>query len=124
MEDLVLVKKSSRLEVLENARTGRPKRATFSLRFYANACMVAIPTSLCDEGDKADFYLSKSGFAIQIGPDCSRAISGRKSTKTASIPPEIRAKLDGAPEGSNDLICDERPDRIYFFPFSQFARTA
>ena len=122
MDDLVLVRKRSSAEVLENARTGRPKRVTFSLRHYANACMVAIPTGLCDEGDKADFYLSKSGFAIQIGPDCGRAISGRKSTKTASVPPEVRAALDGVPEGSHDMVCDEREGRLYFFPFNQFAK--
>lgn len=122
MEDLVLIRKASRAEVLENARTGRPPRATFSLRLYANACLVAIPVGLCDEGDKADFYLAKSGFAVQIGPDCSRSISGRRSTRTASLPPEVREALDGVSEGSHTLICDERPDRLYFFPFSQFAK--
>lgn len=122
MDDLVLVRKVSRAEVLENARTGRPKRATFSLRHYANACMVAIPTALFEDGDKADFYLSKSGFAIQIGPDCSRAISGRKSTKTASVPTEVRAALDGVPEGSHDMVYDKRGHRLYFFPFNQFTK--
>jgi hypothetical protein len=122
MEDLVLIKKVSRADVLENARTGRPKRVTFSLRHYANASMIAVPPGSCSEGDNADFYLSKSGFAIQIGPECSRSISGRKSTRTASLPPEIRTALDNVPEGSHDLICEERPDRIYFFPFSQFIK--
>jgi bifunctional DNA-binding transcriptional regulator/antitoxin component of YhaV-PrlF toxin-antitoxin module len=122
MEDLVLIKKVSRAEVLENTRTGRPPRATFSLRLYANACLLAIPVGLCNDGDRADFYLSKSGFAVEIGPDCSRSISGRRSTRTASLPAEVREALAGVAEGSHSLICDERPDRMYFFPFSQFAK--
>lgn len=122
MEDLVLIKKVSRAEVLENTRTGRPPRATFSLRLYANACLLAIPVGLCNDGDRADFYLSKSGFAVEIGPDCSRSISGRRSTRTASLPAEVREALAGVAEGSHSLICDERPDRLYFFPFSQFAK--
>lgn len=122
MEDLVLIKKVNRAEALKDARTGRPARATFSLRHYANACMVAIPSGICQPGDKADFYLSKAGFAIQIGPGCSRAISGRKSTKTASIPTEVREALEGVSQGSHDLIADARPDGLWFFPFSQFIR--
>lgn len=122
MEDLVLIKKASRSDVLDNSRTGRPTRATFCLRNYANASMIAIPPSLHSEGDRADFYLSKVGFAIQIGPGCSRAISGRKNTKTASLPPEVRTALTGVSEGSHDLIVDVRPDGLYFFPFSQFAK--
>lgn len=122
MEDLVLIKKVSRAEVLENTRTGRPPRATFSLRLYANAALLAIPVGLCSDGDRADFYMSKSGFAVQIGPDCSRSISGRRSTRTASLPPEVREALAGVAEGSHSLICDDRPDRMYFFPFSQFTK--
>jgi hypothetical protein len=124
MDDLVLIKKASRAEVLENARTGRPKRSNFSLRHYANACMIAIPPDFHEDGDKADFYLSKVGFAIQIGKGCSRAISGRKSTKTASLPQEVRDALAGVPEGSHELIADVRPDGLYFFPFSQFSGLA
>jgi hypothetical protein len=122
MEDLVLIKKISRAEAFENTRTGRPARSTFSLRHYANASMIAIPNSVCNDGDKAEFYLSKSGFAIQIGPDASRAISGRKNTKTASVPIEIRAALQSVPEGSHDLIGEARQDGLYFFPFSQFPK--
>lgn len=120
MDDLVLIHKASRAEVLKDARTGRPARKSFALRSYYNACILALPPGICDDGDKIDFLMSKSGFAIQIGPEASRAITGRKNTRTASVPIEIRKMFDSLPEGSHELIADERPDRIWFFPFSQF----
>jgi hypothetical protein len=122
MDDLVLVPKISKADALENARTGRPKRMSFALRHYANACTLALPQAAYEAGDHIDFYLSKAGFAAQIGPDCSRAISGRKGSQTASVPLEIRKQLDGLAEGSHDLIASQRPDGIWFFPFSQFGK--
>ena len=123
MEDLVLVKKMSRAEVVKNARMGRPIRETFALRHYANACIIAIPSSVCADKDRAEFYLSKVGFAIRISPDGSRAISGRKSARSASIPLEIRDTLSGVTMGTHELITDPRSDGLYFFPFSQLPKS-
>ena len=122
MDDLVLVKKLSRAEILEGTRTGRPQRTKFSLRNYSSksSCLLALPASVYQEGDKAEFYLSNHGFAIQLTPDGSRLITGKKNTRTASVPKEIRERLDGLVEGSVDMVPQEMPDRIYFFAFHQF----
>ena len=120
MEDLVLVKKASRAEVLANARTGRPARTTFALRHYGGNCILALPHGAYGEGDGIDFFMSSAGFAVQIGPDGSRTISGKKNSRTASVPLEVRKQLDGIEEGSRDLVASQRPDGIWFFPFAQF----
>jgi hypothetical protein len=120
MDDLVLIHKASRAEILKDARSGRPARKTFALRHYYNACILALPPGICDGNDKVDFLMSKSGFAIQISPDAGRAITGKRNTRTASVPIEIRKMFKNLVEGSHDLIADERADRIWFFPFSQF----
>lgn len=120
MDDLVLIQKVARSEVLKDARTGRPVRAVFGLRNYVNACMLALPVSEVNDGDRIDFFLSKAGFAVQIGPYGGRSISGKRSARTASVPPEIREHLKHVSEGSHNLIVDQRPDGIWFFPFSQF----
>jgi hypothetical protein len=120
MDDLVLIPKATREEILRDARTGRPTRKTFALRHYSNACILALPPGICTDSDNVDFFMSKSGFAIQIGPEGGRAITGKKNTRTASVPIEIRKMFKNLVEGSHDLIADERADRIWFFPFSQF----
>lgn len=120
MEDLVMIKKVSRAEALENARTGRPARTTFALRHYGGNCIIALPHSTYGEGDGVDFFLSKSGFAVQIGPDGSRTISGKKNSRTAAVPLEIRKELEGLNEGSFDLVAEQRPNGMWFFPFAQF----
>jgi hypothetical protein len=120
MDDLVLVKKATRAEILENARTGRPSRTTFALRHYGGNCILALPHGACGETDGIDFFLSNAGFAVQIGPDGERTISGKKNSRTAAVPLEVRKKLDGLADGSHELIADERPGGLWFFPFSQF----
>jgi len=124
MDDLILVKKLSRAEVLEGTRTGRPKRTKFALRHYneKGSCLLALPSDLYTDGDKAEFYMSNAGFAIQLTPDGSRLISGKKNTHTASVPKEIRDRISGLVEGSIELVPQEMPDRIYFFPFSQLSQ--
>lgn len=120
MEDLVLVKKASRADVLKDARTGRPSRTTFALRNYKGTKIIALPHGTYNEGDKIDFYLSGSGFAVQIGPDGSRSISGKKNSRTAAVPLEVGKKLDGVAEGSHNLVADEMANRMWFFSFAQF----
>lgn len=125
MDDLVLIRKLSRAEFLKGNRTGRPQRKNFCLRNYNSkgACLLALPGNVYQEGDKAEFYMSGSGFAIQLTPDGSRLITGKKNTRTASIPKELRERMTGMIEGSIELEPQEMPDRMYFFPFSQFIRT-
>ena len=123
MEDLVLVRKVSIGERIKgNPNSGRPVRSVFALRKYSKSNFIlAFPTNLAQQGDCAEFYVSSTGFAVQITPEGSRKLTGKKGAYTANIPTEMRERLQGAPDGSSDLICDERPDRLYFFPFSQFA---
>jgi hypothetical protein len=121
LEDLILVKKMSRADILKNTRTGRPARTTFALRNYNSKgnCMLALPSDLYQDGDKAEFYMSGAGFAIQLSPEGSRLLTGKKNTRTASIPKEVRDRMVGMPEGSIELVPQVLPDRTYFFPFSQ-----
>lgn len=121
MDELVLVKKLSRAEALHGRRTGRPQRTKFSLRNYSSkgSCLLALPADIYQEGDKAEFYLSGQGFAIQLTPEGSRLITGKKNTRTASVPKEVRERLTGLVEGSIDMVPQEMPDRMYFFAFHQ-----
>lgn len=121
MDDLVLVKKASRADVLKNSRTGRPARTTFALRNYKGTKIIALPHGTYNEGDKIDFFLSASGFAVQVSPEGSRSISGKKNSRTAAVPLEVGKQLDGVAEGSHNLVSDEMPNRMWFFPFAQFA---
>lgn len=121
MEDLVLVKKASRADVLANTRTGRPARSTFALRNYKGTRILALPHGTYNEGDKIDFFLSGAGFAVQVGPEGSRSISGKKNSRTAAVPLEVGKKLEDVTEGSHTLVAQEMPDRMWFFSFSQFA---
>jgi hypothetical protein len=123
MDDLILVRKLSRAEVLEGTRTGRPPRTKFALRNYGDkgTCLLALPSGLYREGDRAEFYLSGQGFAIQLTPDGSRLLTGKKNTRTASIPKEIRERLAGLLEGSAEIVPQEMGNRVYFFPFSQLS---
>ena len=122
MDDLVMIQKIGKTEAQKESRMGRPIRLSFALRNYVNACLLSLPAAVVTPDDKVDFLMSKAGFAVQIGPEGSRAISGKRSTRTASVPPEIRIHLKHVPEGSHDLIADDRGDNLFFFPFSQFAQ--
>ena len=120
MDDLVLVSKNNRAAGLTGTRTGRPTRTSFGLRRYADAYTLAIPMNVCSDGDKIDFFLSSSGFAVRLGPDGERAISGKRTARTATIPKEVAQKLTEVPQGATDLAVDVGPDNLHFFPFSQF----
>lgn len=122
MDDLILVSKKSSIDGV--TRTGRPIRNTFSLRRYSGNFVMAVPATLVQDGDRCDFYLSASGFALQLNPTGSRAVSKKQGqrTRTVSVPVEVAKALSGVPDGPFDLIVDARPERIYFFPFIQFAK--
>lgn len=121
MDDLVLVAKKTVPEGI--VRSGRPARSTFSLRKYPGNCIIAVPSGVIMDGDRSEFYMSNSGFAVQFSPEGSRAVSKKQGERTrmVSVPVDIAKRLQGVPDGPLDLIYDERPDRLYFFPFSQFA---
>lgn len=121
MDDLVLVVKKTTPEGI--VRTGRPARSSFALRKYPGNCVIAVPPGIIQDGDRADFYMSSSGFAVQFSPEGSRAVSKKQGERTrmVSVPVEVSKMLQNAPDGPTDLISDERPDRLFFFPFSQFA---
>lgn len=121
MDELVLISKKNGAAGLDALRSGRPIRTKFCLRRYGPSYILSLPFSLCADGDKIDFFLSASGFAVKIGPDGERSISGKRTGRTATIPKELSKRLESAADGVTDLIYDERPDRLYFFPFSQFA---
>ena len=120
MDDLVLVVKKTTPEGI--VRTGRPARNSFALRKYPGNCVIAVPPGIIQDGDRAEFYMSASGFAIQFTPSGSRAVSKKQGERTrmVSVPVEVSKHLQDVPDGPMELIVDERPDRLYFFPFSQF----
>jgi hypothetical protein len=120
MDDLVLVQRIGKAGGPNPTRMGRPIRLSFALRNYVSVCQLSLPVAVVNDGDAVDFYLSKAGFAVKIGPEGSRAITGKRSSRTASVPPEIRVHLKRVSEGSHDLIADDRGGNLFFFPFSQF----
>jgi hypothetical protein len=122
MHDLVLIKKMSREEISRNSVMGRPKRTAFALRHYAGGCILAIPYDLIIDGDSADFFMSAMGFAVQISSLGTRAISGRKNTRTVSVPIIVSAAIPDVPYGTHELIAEEMPDRMWFFRFDQLPK--
>lgn len=122
MNDLILVPKSSNAQTLEGSRTGRPSRKKFGLRHYWKSCTLALPPGTCEDGDRIDFFMSKTGFAIQIGPSGGRSISGKKNTRTATVPIEIYRMISHVKEGAQDLVSEDRQQKMWFFPFNQFPK--
>ena len=122
MDDLVLVSKVNGAAGLRGARSGRPARTNFCLRRYGNSYVLAIPNGTVVDGDNVDFYVSQSGFAIKISPDGERSISGKKSARTASVPKEVAKRMADVPVGVTNLVSEDRSDRLWFFPFSQFSK--
>ena len=120
MDDLVLVPKVNGAAGLDGSRSGRPARTNFCLRRYASSYVLALPGGTNGDGDKIDFFMSSSGFAVKISPEGERSISGKRTGRTAAIPKEVAKRLTDAAEGVTDLISDARADRLWFFPFAQF----
>lgn len=124
MDDLVLVKKMTAGERNQlGMNIGRPNRTTFALRHYSEkSFMLAIPSQIVQPGDGVEFFMSSTGFAIQLSPEGSRKLSGKRGASTANIPLEVRQHLSSAPAGSIDLnVVEEMPNRTWFFPFSQIS---
>lgn len=123
-EELTLIPKRSVSEKLEENRTGRRPRDSFGLRCYdgGKTMILVVPVGYIEgDSDRADFYKSSKGFAIKISAEGERAISLRKSARTVNVPPEIK-DLIKMENGTVALQCEDRGDRLYFFPFDQFAQ--
>jgi hypothetical protein len=122
MSDLVLVSKRSVAEVLDESRTGRKARESFAIRTYAagKSALLVVPSTLVNPDDKAEFYQSESGFAVKLTPDGDRSVSQKKNARTINIAVEIKNKIN-IPIGTTDLKVEDRGDRMWFFPFSQFS---
>lgn len=122
MEDLVLVRRIPKAELAKmSSQLGRPIRESFCLRKYSKTILVVVPPGHFNEGDKVDFYLSTSGsgFAIRVYPGGSRALSGTKGSRTASVPFDMREKFDGLQDGSYELHSELREPGLWFFDFAQ-----
>ena len=122
MEDLVLVRRIPKAELAKmSGSLGRPTRESFCLRKYSKTLLVVVPPGHFSEGDKADFYLSTSGsgFAIRVYAGGSRALSGTKGSRTASVPFDMRDKFDGLQDGSYELQPKEIEPGLWFFDFAQ-----
>lgn len=122
MSDLVLVAKKSVAETLNQSRTGRKAREVFAIRSYLNgkAALMVVPAHLVQEGDRAEFYQSEYGFAIKLTPAGDRSVSHKKNSRTVNIPVEIKNRIV-IPTGTTDLQLEDRGDRLWYFPFAQFA---
>jgi hypothetical protein len=120
MDDMVLVSKVDSLAGSGSLRLGRPKRTNFCLRRNDKLYMLGIPSGTYEEGDRINFFLSPTGFAVNFTPSGERTISGKLTNRTAMIPRVIADHMTGTKNGVTELVSEEHPNRTWFFPFSQF----
>ncbi len=122
MDGMVLVSKTDSSNGSGSLRPGRPKRTSFCVRRSGKKYMMGIPKGLFDEGDSINFFLlPDNGFAVNISPNGERAISGKSTSPNTLIPRVIADKLISISDGTTELVAEERPDRTWYFPFSQFS---
>ena len=120
MEDLVLVSKVNGAAGLSSLRAGRPARTNFCLRGYEKFHLLGLPNGTCGDGDRIDFLMSASGFAVRIGPNGERSISKNRTGRSAMVPKNIVNHIPNLTSGKTELVSEEHPDRTWYFPFSQF----
>jgi len=120
MKGMVLVSKADSSNGLGGLRLGRPKRTGFCVRRSDKIYMLGIPKSFFGKDDRANFFVSQDGFAVNISPDGERAISGKLSTPHTLIPRIIANQMESIADGTTNLVSEELPDKTWFFPFSQF----
>lgn len=124
MDDLILISKKIRAEDQGCKSKGRPPNETFALRSYnggSNVILTLLP-DLVRDGDRIDFYLSNSGFAVKVCPEGERVVSKSHEARTASVPLAVRSRLT-IPMGTTKIkVYEDRGDGLYFFPFSQFSK--
>lgn len=123
MEGMILVSKADSTNGSGSLRLGRPKRTVFCARRNGKIYTLGIPKSVLGADDRINFFMSADGFAVTICPTGERAISGKSTSPHALIPRIIADQMFGITNGTKDLISEEKPDRTWFFPFSQFSVT-
>ena len=121
MKGMVLVSKADSSNGSSGLRLGRPKRTGFCVRRGGKIYMLGIPKGFFGRDDRANFFVSQDGFAVNISPDGERAISGKATSPHTLIPRIIADQLLGIADGTTNLVSEEKPDRTWFFPFSQFS---
>jgi hypothetical protein len=115
-----LVSKADSSNGSGSLRLGRPKRTGFCVRRNGKIYILAIPKSFLGKDDRANFFVSQDGFAVNISHDGERAISGKLTSPHTLIPRIIADQMAGIPDGTTELVCEEHSNRTWFFPFSQF----
>lgn len=120
MDNMVLISKSDSSTGSGSLRRGRPKRTGFCVRRNGKLYMLAIPSRVLEGEDRINFFLSPTGFAINLIPSGERAISGKLTNRSAMIPRVIADHMTGVKEGVTELVFEEHLDRTWFFPFDQF----
>lgn len=103
---------------------GRPRRVSFALRSYDGGELVhlAIPPHLVEADERADFYISKSGFAVLISYNGDRSITKSNKGRSTVVPLEVRSLMT-LPAGTTEItVVENREDKMFFFPFSQFIK--
>ena len=121
MDKLVLISKANKSSGLNCSTSGRPVRTSFCLRQYDKYNTLGIPSGICEDFDKVDFFMSRNGFALRLGPDAERSISKNHTGRTAMVPKEITDRISKSQIGTTELVAEKRPDRTWYFPFSQFS---
>lgn len=121
MDGMVLVSKTDSSNGSGSLRLGRPKRTGFCVRRNGKIYMLGIPKIFFGKDDRINFFMSENGFAVTICPTGERAISGKATTPHTLIPRIIADKMTGVTDGTTNLVSEERPDKTWFFPFSQFS---
>ena len=121
MEGMVLISKADSSNGSDNVRLGRPKRTGFCVRRNGKIYMLGIPKSFFGKDDSINFFLlPDNGFAVNISPNGERAISGKLTSPHTLIPRIIADQMAGIPDGTTELVSEERPNRTWYFPFDQF----
>lgn len=120
MDDLVRVAKGDL--GMGSRAGGRPPRTTFALRCYSGSrkVIMSLPPRLVKSGDRIEFYVSATGFAVLISPDGDRAISSSNGHRSANIPLAVFSRMN-LRDGTNEVpVYEDRGGGMIFFPFDQF----
>jgi len=77
---------------------------------------------VAEADERADFYISKSGFAVLISHDGDRSITKSNKGRSAVVPLEVRSLMT-LPAGTTEItVVERKEDKMFFFPFSQFSQ--
>lgn len=121
-DELLIITKRRPESWLGGSRSGRKARKDFAIRHYSKAktTLLVVPAEYFEDGDMATFYQSSTGFALKLSADGDRKVSQKKNSRTIHIPIEVTDRVSVA-DGTTPVVVEHRADRIWFFPFDQFA---